>query len=193
MRLWIPALAAAAVLLVTVAILRRAPGSPPTPQPQRPSEDHVAAARPSTFVLALEQPDVKLTQAAIVLRSAGSDARFVDDIAPALNAYRGQDYAEADRRFAVVKPKYPTSVEIAFYQAIARLFLNDAAGAISSLQSARRFDDGSFGPEISWYLAVAYERAGEPVRARAELDALCRQSSAFSRRACEAAPKLTSH
>jgi predicted Zn-dependent protease len=129
-----------------------------------------------------------LTQTALVLRSAGSEARFVDDIAPALNAYREHDYAEADRRFAAVNPQYPKSVELSFYHAIVRLFLNDATGAIASLQSARRLDDGSFAPEISWYLAVAYERAGEPVRARAELDTLCRQSSAFARRACEAAP-----
>jgi predicted Zn-dependent protease len=190
MRLWIPAFAAAAVFIVTVAILRRAPGSLPTPQRQGAPEGQVAATRPSSFVLALDQPDVKLTQTALVLRSAGSDGRFVDDIAPALNAYRAHDYAEADRRFAAVKPQYPKSVELSFYHAIVRLFLNDAAGAIASLQSARRLDDGSFAPEISWYLAVAYERAGESVRARAELDTLCRRSSAFSKRACEAAPKL---
>jgi hypothetical protein len=190
MRLWIPAFSAAAVLIVTVAVLRRTPESLPKPQRQGAPESQVAAARPASFVLALEPPDVKLTQTALVLRSAGSDTRFVDDIAPALNAYRAGDYAEADRRFAAVNPQYPKSVELSFYHAIVRLFLNDAAGAIASLQGARRLDDGSFAPEISWYLSVAYERAGEPGRARAELSTLCRQSSAFSRRACEAASTL---
>jgi hypothetical protein len=192
MRLWIPAFAAAAVVVVIVAVFRRA-SAPLTPRPQPVAERQAAAPRPSaTFALALDRPDVKLTQAALVLRSAGRDARFVDDIAPALSAYRANDYAAADRQFAALEPRYPKSVELPFYRAIAQLFLNDAAGALASLQGARRVDDGSFAPEIAWYLAVAYERAGEPVRARAELDALCRQTNAFSPRACEAAPKLGS-
>jgi predicted Zn-dependent protease len=189
MRAWMPALAAAAVLVVMVAVWRQSPVPDSLPPPPEPNATAPAPAR--TFVLPLDKPDVKLTQAALVLRSAGRDATFVDDIAPALNAYRANDYADADRRFAALETRYPKSVEVVFYRAIARLLQNDASGAATSLQAARRLDDGSFAPEIAWYLATAYERTGDSVRARSELDSLCRQrSSALASRACEAAPRL---
>jgi len=66
------------------------------------------------------------------------------------------------------------------------------------MTSHRHFFDGiavgERGPRRrgSWYLAVALERAGEPARARAELEGLCRQQSPYASRACDAVPKLTS-
>jgi tetratricopeptide (TPR) repeat protein len=195
MRSWAPALAAAAVLVIMVGVLRSgAPArwfdrTPPTPTP----ETTVASApRAPVFVLAFDKPEVKLTQQALVLRSDARGARFVDDIAPALKAYNAGDYAEADRQFASLLARYPQSVEVPFYRAMTQLFLNDPSSAIQSLQAARRLDDGAFAPEIAWYLAVAYERAGDPPRARAELDGLCRRTTAFTSRACEGAPKLDS-
>jgi predicted Zn-dependent protease len=192
MRGWIPALAAAAVLIVMIAVVRRG-GAPARSlgQPSQPSvERQVATASPARApALPLDKPDVKLTSAALVLRSAGRDARFVDDIAPALDAYRANDYVEADRRFVELETRYPKSVEVTFYRAIAQLFLDDPRGALLSLQAARRIDDDSFAPEIAWYLAVAYERAGDSTRARSELDSLCRGSSAYAPKACDAAAK----
>jgi hypothetical protein len=189
-RAWIPAFAAAALLVVMVAVIRREPAPPVNEQPQPSTPGTTAATVPPAFALPLDKPDVKLTQAALVLRSAGRDATFVDDIAPALNAYRANNYAEADRLFAALDARYPNSVEVKFYRGVSRLFMTDAAGAIPPLEAARRVDGGSFAPEIAWYLGVAHERAGDPARARAELDSLCRQTNAFASRACEAAAKL---
>ena len=58
------------------------------------------------------------------------------------------------------------------------------------LQAARRLDTDTFAQDISWYIAVAYERGGDRRRAPAELAALCGQNSTYASRAGEAAPKL---
>jgi len=195
-RSWLPALAAAAVLILMVGVLRRGGSGPSFEQPPPRSADTPASSTPSAstpvFTLPLDKPEIKLTARALVLRSEGRNARFADDIAPALDALRANDYPDVDRRLAGLQARYPTSVEVVFYRAIAQLFLNDAAGAVVSLEAARRLDDGAFASEIGWYLAVAYERTGDIARARKQLDALCRQTSARQRQACEAVSKLTS-
>jgi TolA-binding protein len=172
---------------VTAVVLRIHPAAPaPTATPAgTPS----AAAAPS-FVLALDKPDVRLTANALVRRGAGHSATFVEDVAPALNAYRAGDYQTAEREFERIAPQYPDAIEVAFYQGVTRLFLNDAAGATTALESARRLGDETFAAEIAWYLAVADERAGNLVSARAELTTLCAGSSDYRARACDASARL---
>ena len=189
-RTWLPALAAAAILVVAVVIFRRGDPARPLERPPATPETQVAAITPVEFTLPLDKPDVKLTAAALVLRSAGRNSTFVDEIAPAINAYRRSDYAEAEKQFAALATRYPQSVEVAFYRAVTRLFLNETAGAIQSLQAARRLDDDTFASDIAWYLAVAHEHAGERTRARAELDALCKGRSAYASKACDATNKI---
>jgi hypothetical protein len=190
MRSWLPALAAAAVLVVMVGMLRS--GSSQISVERQPP--HVEAPAPAAAAPALtlpfEKPDVKLTPQALVLRSDAGRGGFVDDIAPALEAYRGNRYVDAEQRFAALRAHYPASVEVAFYRAISQLSLDDAAGAVASLTAARRLDDGAFAPEIAWYLAVAHERAGDLVSARTELERLCRQTNVYAARACAAGPAL---
>ena len=183
---WLPALAAAAVLVVAVVIFRRGDTLRPAEQPPTAPETQVAAVTPAEFTLPLDKPDVKLTAAALVLRSTGRNSAFVDEIAPAINAYRSNNYADADKQFQALESRYPKSVEIPFYRGISRLFLNDAAGAVQSLETARRLDDDTFAPDIAWYLAVAQEHTGQRTRARAELDALCKGRSAYASKACDA-------
>jgi TolA-binding protein len=189
---WRPVLAlAAAAVLVTAVVLRlRAPQLPAsiatTPAPATAT---TPAAAPS-FVLTLDKPDVKLTATALVRRSTGRDAKFVDDVAPALNAYRAGDYQTAAAAFVRVQPQYPDAVEIPFYLGVTRLFLDDAAGAVSSLDAARRVTDDTFRADVAWYLAVAEERAGNRTAARSGLDALCNGQSNYAARACAAATRL---
>jgi hypothetical protein len=191
LRAWAPLLAAAAVLVIIVAVLRR-PGPDSTPEPQPGSSARnppTSAPPPPRFTLPLDTPDVKLTPQALVLRS-GTGRGFADDIAPALKAYTARNYVEAEKDLAALKARYPNAVEIAFYHGITELLLNDAARAIQSLQTARRLDDGSFAADIAWYLAVAYERAGDGRRARGELETLCRQTNSYAAKACAAAPQI---
>ena len=186
---WFSALAAAAVLFIVVGVLRQSdPIVAPSPPPPVPSTPNVPV-RPA-FTLPLERPDVKLTAAALVLRSDARNARFVDDIAPALDAYRAGDYARAEPQFSSLQAKYPAAIEPAFYRGITQLFLDDTVRAIQSLEAARRLDEGTFTAEIAWYLAVAYERTGEVPRARAELERVCRGKSPYASRACDAAGRL---
>jgi hypothetical protein len=191
-RAWRPvlALAAAAVLVTAVVLRMRAPELPAsiTTTPAATATS-TPSATPS-FVLTLDKPDVKLTATALVRRSTGRDAKFVDDVAPALNAYRAGDYQAAAAAFVRVQAQYPDAVEIPFYLGVTRLFLDDPAGAVSSLEAARRVADDTFSADVSWYLAVAQERAGHRTAARTELDTLCGGQSSYSARACAAASKV---
>ena len=182
---WRPALAVAAagVLVTTVVWRLEAPAVINHPAPETVAPVPAAPA----FHLGLDKPDVKLTAMALVRRSAGRNATFADDVAPAMNAYRAGDYSTAAAEFARVASIYPESVEIPFYLGISRLFLNDPPGAVDALQTARRVTDGTFRADIGWYLAVAQERAGRPDAAQAELTSLCSGTSSYSKRACDAA------
>lgn len=188
---WFSALAAAAVLVVAVGVMRQ--GDSRVEPPSQPPLTSVppVADRPR-FTLPLERPDVKLTAGALVLRSERGPARFVDDIAPALDAYRAGDDARAESQFAALRATYPTAIEPAFYRGIAQLFLDDAPAAIQSLQAALRLDDGTFAAEIRWYLAVGYQRVNSVPAANAELELLCRGKSPYAARACDAAGRLIS-
>ena len=177
-------------MIVVVSINRpsRSPatmisGETPSTAPTIPSR--------TAFQLPLDKPEVKFTEAALVVRGEKNDrVRFVDAVAPAGKAYRAGDYAGAATSFAAIEAAYPRSVEVPFYLGVSRLFLNDYAGAIAALQAARRVDDGSFGSNIGWYLAVAEERAGRKADARVELGTICRGASDLAPRACQAAESL---
>jgi tetratricopeptide (TPR) repeat protein len=129
---------------------------------------------------------VKLTAAALLLRGDRTQ-NFVDDVADGLNAYRAGDYEKAARALEALEPRYPKSVEILFYAGISRLMLNQAPAAVRALEAARALSDDTFADDAAWYLAVAYERAGDVDRSRALLAALCRGSSARAAHACAAA------
>jgi tetratricopeptide (TPR) repeat protein len=190
---WAPALALAAVAIAAlVGVVWRDAARPieapatagreaspaTTQQPTQPPRQ--------TFKLELAKPDVKLTATALILRGEGKTGRFVDEAAPGLNAYRAGDYEKAAREFEALQPRYPKSVEIMFYLGISRLFLEDAPAAARALESARDLNDESFNGDAEWYLAVAYERAGDRDRSRARLEGLCRGNGAFAARACAA-------
>ncbi len=188
---WRPILAlAAAAVLVTAVVLRMHPPTT-TPEPATTTTG-TPAASPATpsFVLTLDKPDVRLTANALVRRGAGQQPKFVDDVAPALNAYRAGDYQTAEREFERVARLYPDAIEIAFYHGVTQLWLNDPTGAMSSLEAARRLNDETFAPDIAWYLAVANERAGNVAAARSELTTLCAGSSDYRARACDAVARL---
>ena len=186
---WRPLLAlAAAAVLVTTVVLRLWPGTPSV-VPSTPTGPAPTPVAPS-WVLTLDKPDVKLTASALRRRGSGRSGTFMDEIAPAMNAYRSGDYSTAARELARLQAEYADSVEVAFYLGVSRLWLGDASGALPALNAARRVADETFSADVTWYLAVAEERAGQPGAARAELAALCGGRSGYATRACEAAGKL---
>lgn len=141
------------------------------------------------FRLALSKPDVRLSAAALTWRGAANDNRLLVDLKPALDAYRQSDYETADRLLTPLATRYPSAVEVPFYQGIARLFLARPALAIDSFATAEKVADDTFIADIMWYRAVAEQHAGHTVEARARLESLC-HGSRSPERACAALEQL---
>jgi hypothetical protein len=190
---WTLALAAAAVLAIGATwMFTRGDGTTSTPPP-----DMATAAAPVSppaapvFYLALEKPTIKISPAALVYRGPGGDENpLLADLKPAFDAFRAGEYRAADEEFSKLAGKYASSVEIPFYQGVARLFLGNPQGAITSLGAAERLADGSLAFDVSWYRALAEERAGNLAGARAQLTKLCAQPDTRAPTACDALTRL---
>ena len=165
------------------------------PAPTEAPEATVAVAQPppapAPFLLGFDKPEVRLSLAALTWRGSTGDNPLLADLKPALDAYRRDDYDAARRELSVLGVRYPGAIEIPFYQGISSLFLNDLPGAITALSAAEKIGDPTFADEISWYRAVAEQRAGNVTGARQRLDALCRGNGRSRTRACEALEQLT--
>jgi hypothetical protein len=153
-----------------------APASPRSIAAQAPP-----TAAPS-FQIALTKPDVRLG-------AATGDNQLLADLKPALDAYRQNDYATANALFTALATRYPDAVEVHFYQGVSRLFLADAALAVSSFEAAEKVADDTFIADIVWYRAVAEQHAGHAAAARARLESLC-HGSRSPERACAALEQL---
>jgi TolA-binding protein len=187
-----PALAAAAVLMMAAFLLLWRLGFRPisTNIPHAAPISATLSAAPApvspspVFRLDLEKPGIKFNVAGLTFR--GSSTNFLKDIAPAIEAYREGRYTQADRSFAALIPRYPKSTEVYFYMGVSRLLTSDASGAIQAFEAARKLDDALFASDVSWYLAIALERANHLEAARAELESLCIGKSPYAARACMA-------
>ena len=186
-------LAAASVLIVAggIFLLRDLRAVPVPELPAPPPAVQAETPRPApVYLLALNAPDLKVSPAALTYRSAAAENPLLRDLKPAFDAFRAGDYAGANREFAALAPRYPKSVEVLFYQGVARLFLADATGAIASLTAAGQVADSAFAWDIEWYRAVAEERAGDPAAARGRLARLCQRADTRAARACDALKTL---
>jgi hypothetical protein len=189
-----PALAAVSIAVIFVAVWswRSAQRTPPAPsrvettRAPAPREAAATPPAPRPVALPLEKPDIILSVYALTWRGSTTENQLLADLKPAIDAFRQSDYARADREFTTLEPKYPNAIEVFYYGGVSRLFLGDAGRATVALQHAEALADAMFAPQISWYRAVAEERAGHLAESRARLDALCRGSSARAARACEA-------
>jgi len=193
--LWRPMpIAAAAVLativLVTGIFLLRQPtesvdqiaGTAGTPVPSRPAR--------TAFVV--EKAAIKVPAAAVLIfrGDAESTNRFMQELASALEPYRMDDYSEAARRLEAVVKKYPKYIEPQYYLGVSRLLLNEFDSAIESLNTARSLGDESWRDNVSWYLALALDRAGRTEDARHEVETLCGRAGEYQQKACAAVEEL---
>lgn len=161
---------------------------------RRTPETTAAAGSPSpsppVFYLPLEKPVIKISPAALAYRGPGGENPLLEDLKPAFDAFRAGTYETADREFSKLSGKYASSIEIPFYQGVARLFAGNPQGAITSFAAAERVTDSSFAFDVSWYRAVAEERAGNLAGARARLTSLCAQPDTRAPTACDALKRL---
>ncbi len=154
---------------------------PPTVQP--------AKAR-TAFVLS--KAAIKVPASAVLtLRSGSNDERaFLDQFASALAPYRSDDFAEAARRLEQLAAKYPESTPVQYYLGVSRLFLNQNSEALESLETAGRLAADDLRDDVTWYLALALDRAGRLDDARREVGTLCSRSGEFQKQACTALEEL---
>jgi hypothetical protein len=186
---WRPILAMAAVAVLMVIVLRR--GGQPVPSKQTTPSVSVqpSVGNPAT-VFILQKPTVKLSALSLLRRGeAGTEEEFLSALAPALDAYRADHFAEATQRFESLSRKYPR-VEVFYYWGVSLLFLEKNPEAVRALESARKLAEGPTTSEAAWYLSLAYQRSGQSARARAELSKLCEGTSDFAARACAGIKEL---
>jgi hypothetical protein len=177
-------LAMAAVVLLAV-LWPRATATPPANPPDALATP--AAPPAAEVIIAFAKPDVKLSASALTWR-AGATNPFITDIAPAFEAYRGDDYAKAAAMFEQLLVKYPNAIELLFYRGASLLLAGNAAAAIAPLDAAARVGDPAFNDDAAWSLAVARQHAGS--RDAGAFEALCRGGGAYAERACAAATRL---
>ena len=188
---WLAAAAAVILAVGATSFMMMTRHGAPLPAQDAAPPTAVATATPApVFYLALEKPALKISPSTLAVRGPGRENPLLADLKPAFDAFRADDYAGADREFSAIAGKYPSSIEVALYQGVARLFAGNVQGAIDSLASAEKIADGSFSFDVAWYRAVADERAGNLADARARLTRLCSQPDARAPTACDALKRL---
>jgi hypothetical protein len=198
LRIWRTWFVAAAVAMLVVGILvvrgRHQSATSSSKETAQQTTPRVAPLTPPTSPLTLAKAAIKIPAAAVLtFRGDANEARtYLIGLAAALEPYRKDNYAEAARMLAALSLKYPDAAEPAFYAGVSRLFLNQNESAIESLQSARRHAGETLRDDISWYLALAFNRAGKTSDARREAEALCLRAGEYKDRACAAADQLKS-
>lgn len=188
--LFLPAYAALVILVIAGASWRIWSGPAGGDSVSRP--ETVQAPSPpiaTAFHIPLERADVRLTPAALTWRTPGQNT-FVEDVKPAMDAYRDGDDTRANEAFSALAARYPQSVEVFFYQGVSRLLLSDARGGNESLARAEQVAEGPFVDDIAWYRAIADERLGDRTTASRRLETLCRGGGPRAAAACSAGKKI---
>jgi len=184
-------LAVAATVIIAVMVRDRAPAPAPPPAPVGTVASATNPPPPSAapVLIAFSKPEVRLSPSALTWRGDPSANPFLRDLAPALDAYRADDYARAVAAFDRLASVYPDAIEVRFYLGVSRLLAGDAAGAIAPLDAAARLGNATFAEDVSWYLAVAQQRSGR-AEARDRFARLCRGRGPHAAAACAALTAL---
>ena len=195
---WSGSLAAAALVSVVVGTtvwVNRDTSTPEIDRVETTATVARSAPTPQTpaATLSFEKPPLKLTPAIALEWRGASDEGSVptEDLTRAFDAYRRDDFADAAARFEAVARRAPRLVEAQFFLGISKLFLHDPAAAIDPLRQARTLAPDLFGPDVAWYLSVAYAGVGDRERAFGELRPLCAGGKEYSTAACAAIQKLS--
>jgi len=195
-RRWRPVAAVAALGAVAAVLLLVRTTHAPAPanriaQTAPPAAPVTPPPAPAANGFVLAKAAIKVPAAAVLtFRGAGEDGqKYLADLSAALEPYRQEDYANAARRLGELSLKYPRAAEPPFYRGVAQLFLGQNEAAIESLEAVRKTAN-SLREDASWYLAVAFDRAGRSADARREAEGLCAGGSEYRAQACAAVGAL---
>ena len=188
---WVPVPLAAGIVILAIGVVehnRQRPVAPlPAVAPVAAPAVAVVPPPPAVPGPALQKPSVKLTMLALTWRSADNAGKdFASEIAPALEAFRADQYAQAEQMLGALAPHHPNAVEVPFYQGVSQLFLGRNRDALATLRRASSLADDSFAADVSWYLGIALVRSNHAAEAHTRFAALCRGKSAYASLACEA-------
>jgi hypothetical protein len=182
----IPALAAAAVVLIAVWIHNA--------RVQRPREiaSSVAPAPAASLpVFALEKPSVALPLPILMRGASGRREAYLSALARALKPYQRDDYRTAETQLQALAAKYPKSSRVLFYGGVSALLAGGNDAAVKELTRAGALAHGSFVNECRWYLALAEVRSGHLAQAAATLHSLCSAPGEYHSRACTGVAELS--
>jgi TolA-binding protein len=117
--------------------------------------------------------------------------KYASELTAALAFYRDDKYAEAAQQFARIVKTYPRGVEAQLYLGISQLYLQQNTEAVPALVAAQELGPEQFRDDATWYLALAYQRAGDTAAVLRELQKLCSDKSNYRGQACEGMKQLS--
>lgn len=181
-------LSAAMVLFLVWIRLRSTSESASVPS----STVQQAPKQAAQSVLVWEKLPIKLQVGSLLITRGPRKAKqeqYAAALTSALSFYRDGDYADAEKKLRMVAQQFPQGVEGQLYLGITQLKLNE--NAIEALRAAQTLGPEQFRDDATWYLALAYRRAGDVKDAVAELKKLCEgNTKAYSERACTGVREL---
>jgi hypothetical protein len=183
------ALAAAAIALFVWARLHQTSSTVTPP---------VAVVQPASKldpakVLEWEKLPIKLQAQSILIwrgNPRNAQEKYASELTSALAYYRDDKFPEATERLGKVAKDFPKGVEGQLYLGISELKLEQNADAIAPLLAAQKLGPEQYRDDATWFLALAYLRAGDVQSGRAELQKLCGGTSDYATRACAASKTL---
>lgn len=185
-----------AIVIGTTLSLNRTPSSSDAPRAAAPGGDQPNALPPVPPAprLRLEKPPLKLTAAVALQWRSGAEAASIStaELTRALDAYRRDDFVDADTRLEAIARRDPRLAEAHFYLGVSKLFLEQPAAAVDPLRQAGTLAPDIFSRDVAWYLAVAYDALGDRARALAELRRLCADRQDYAAQACAAVREMSS-
>jgi len=197
---WYAVSGAIAATLLVCAILalhtwRSVPGAAPqvAETPTQPSEQLTpqnapqAAPRPAPPEIEVAKLDPPLSTApGLVLRGAGPiDQPDASQLAPAFDAYEKNNYPLAAERFDLLAKQFPRAEDPVLYLGVTQLLMHDDQAALVSLTRAEQLATARQQDVAKWYRAVAAVRTHDPEAAELLRELCRRDSSAYTKQACD--------
>jgi hypothetical protein len=192
-RMWQIVAAAAGVVLLIAGTVRVWQSRRATPAPTTPQVAARVRQPPAPSVFQLQKPALRPPAATDLVWRGSGDADKPDTFTKVLEAYRKNDFAEAQRLLRDLVRRQPKSATAQLYLGVTELFLRNDQEAVTTLQSAERLanDDATLGREATWYLALAYYRTGQLEQAKDRLEVLCRGQGRRVAQACAGIRELS--